>query len=54
MQGTITGKHVVRHSVTIIRCWGLGTWVRCMRAVVRGSPCTFLAIAVGGQTAARR
>jgi hypothetical protein len=44
MRGVITGKDVLRHSFTIIRFWGLGTYLRCLRAGWRRSPRTFLAV----------
>jgi hypothetical protein len=44
MQGVITGRDVVRHSFTIIRLWGLATYVRCLRATVSRRPSTFLAV----------
>ncbi len=42
MQGVITGKDVVRHSVTIIRLWGPRCYLRCLRAALSSTPTTFL------------
>ncbi len=44
MQGTITGRDVIRHSLTILRLWGPGCYVRCLRALVSRRPCTFLEV----------
>ncbi len=42
MQGYITGKDVIRHSVTIVRLWGPRCYLRCLGAVLSGRRCTFL------------
>lgn len=44
MRGLITGKDVVLHTCTIIRLWGLTTYVRCLRAALSRRPSTFLAV----------
>ncbi len=44
MQGSITGKEVILHSVTILRLWGPGVYLRCLRAVVARRQCTFLGV----------
>ena len=44
MRGLITGKDVVLHTFTIIRLWGLPTFVRCLRASLSRRPTTFLAV----------
>lgn len=44
MQGTITGKDVIVHSLTILRLWGPGVYLRCLRAVMSGRRCTFLGV----------
>ncbi len=44
MQGSITSKDVLRHSLTILRLWGPSCYVRCLRAIVSGKPCTFLEV----------
>ena len=44
VQGAITGRDVIRHSLTILRLWGPTCYVRCLRAVVSGRPCTFLEV----------
>jgi hypothetical protein len=46
MRGLITGKDVLRHGFTILRCYGPACYFRCIRAVVSGQRCTFLSIAV--------
>ena len=45
MQGAITGKDVLRNSITIVRLWGPATYLRCLRALVSGRPATFLTVA---------
>jgi hypothetical protein len=42
MRGTITGRDVILHSFTILRNWGPGCYLRCLRAMVSGRPSTFL------------
>ncbi len=42
--GTITGRDVLRHSLTILRLWGPGCYVRCLRAIVSRRHCTFLQV----------
>ena len=42
MKGTITSREVLRHGLTILRLWGPGCYLRCLRAVMSGRPCTFL------------
>ena len=44
MKGFITGREVVRHAFTIIRLWGVSTYIRCLRATVSRTPPTFLAV----------
>jgi hypothetical protein len=44
MGGVITGRDVIRHSVTIVRAWGLGPYLRCLRAAVSRRPSTFLGV----------
>lgn len=44
MQGTITGKEVVLHWLTIVRLWGARCYLRCLRAAMRRSPSTFLGV----------
>jgi hypothetical protein len=44
MRGLITGQDVIVHTVTIIRLWGLATYVRCLRAALSRRPTTFLAV----------
>jgi hypothetical protein len=42
MRGVITGPDVLKHSVTIIRLWGIGCYFRCLRAALSSTPSTFL------------
>jgi hypothetical protein len=42
VQGAITGRDVIWHSLTILRLWGPTCYVRCLRAIVSRRPCTFL------------
>jgi hypothetical protein len=44
VQGTITSKDVLLHSVTILRLWGPVFYVRCIRAIASRRPCTFLEV----------
>ena len=44
MRGLITSRDVVLHAFTIIRLWGLPTYVRCLRATLSRRPTTFLAV----------
>jgi hypothetical protein len=47
VQGTITGKDVLIHSFTILRLWGPGVYLRCIRAICSGRRCTFLGVLSG-------
>jgi hypothetical protein len=49
VQGTITSKDVLLHSVTILRLWGPAFYVRCIRAIASGRSCTFLEILASKQ-----
>ena len=44
MRGSITGRDVVLHAFTIVRLWGVPTYVRCLRAALSRRPTTFLAV----------
>lgn len=44
MKGAITGRDVLVHSLTILRLWGPGFYLRCLRALASGRPCTFLEV----------
>jgi hypothetical protein len=44
VRGTITGKDVLIHSLTILRLWGPTVYIRCLRAVMRRERCTFLGV----------
>ena len=45
MRGVITGKDVVLHAFTVVRLWGLPTYLRCLRAALSRRSTTFLAVA---------
>lgn len=47
MRGVITSKDVIRHSVTILRCFGPRAYVRCLRAALSRRPSTFLEVVHG-------
>lgn len=44
MRGVITGKDVLLHSVTILRFWGLTTYLQCLRAAISRKQTTFLGV----------
>jgi hypothetical protein len=44
VQGAITSKDVLLHTVTIVRLWGPAFYVRCLRAIASGRSCTFLEV----------
>jgi hypothetical protein len=44
VQGAITSRDVLFHSVTILRLWGPAFYVRCLRAIASGRSCTFLEV----------
>jgi len=44
VQGAITSRDVLLHSVTIVRLFGPAFFVRCLRAMLSGRPCTFLEV----------
>ncbi len=44
MMGVITGKDVVLQSLTIVRLWGVATYLSCLRAALSGTPSTFLGV----------
>jgi hypothetical protein len=47
MRGVITGKDVLRHSLTILRLWGPRCYLRCVRAALSTRPSTFLQVISG-------
>jgi len=47
MRGVITGKDVLRHSLTIVKIWGLRRYLRCLRAGLSKRPSTFLGVMYG-------
>jgi hypothetical protein len=42
IQGLITSKHVLWHTGTIVRVYGLPGYLRCLRALLSGRRTTFL------------
>lgn len=44
VHGTITSKDVFLHSFTILRLWGPAFYLRCVKAIASGRPCTFLEV----------
>jgi hypothetical protein len=47
MRGVITGKDVLRHSLTIVRLFGPRCYLRCLRASLSPKPSTFLEVVYG-------
>jgi hypothetical protein len=47
MRGVITGKDVIVHTLTIVREFGLPTYLRCLRAAFSSKPSTFLLVVHG-------
>ena len=45
ISGTITTKDVLLNASTIVRSFGLSTYVRCLRALLTGRRTTFLELA---------
>ncbi len=44
MRGAITGKHVVLHSLSIVRHFGVSTYLACLWAAVTRKQTTFLRV----------
>lgn len=44
MRGTITTRHLFRYAPTIIRIWGAGCYLACLRAALSSRPTTFLEV----------
>ncbi len=44
MMGVITSKDVILHPFTIVRFWGIATYLSCLRAALSRKPCTFLGV----------
>lgn len=47
MQGVVTGRDVIIHTVLIVREFGPRAYLRCVRAALSGRPCTFLGTLYG-------
>ena len=45
--GVITGKDVLKNSLTIVRLWGTKCYLRCLRAALSSEPTTFLQVMWG-------
>ncbi len=54
MRGAITGKDVILQSFRIVRLWGLGTYLACLRAALSRKPSTFLGVLCQSSLAAER
>lgn len=44
VQGSITSKDVLLHAFTIVRLFGPSFYLRCVKAIASGRPCTFLEV----------
>jgi hypothetical protein len=44
VRGAITSRDVLLHSFTILRLWGPGVYLRCVKAIATGRSCTFLEV----------
>ncbi len=44
MRGVITGRDVVFQAHTIVRLWGVATWLACVRAALSRKETTFLGV----------
>ncbi len=44
MRGTITAREIFRHGPTIVRIWGVGCWLACVRAALSPRQSTFLEV----------
>lgn len=44
VQGSITARDVLLHAFTIVRLFGPSFYLRCMKAIASGRPCTFLEV----------
>lgn len=44
MRGTITGRDVLFHPLSIARSWGMGTYLSCLWAAITRKPTTFLGV----------
>jgi hypothetical protein len=42
VRGSITSKDVLLHAFTIVRLFGPSFYLRCVKAIASGRPCTFL------------
>ena len=49
MQGVITSRDVFRHAFTIVHLWGPGFLARCLIALARHRPTTFLDVLCAAQ-----
>ncbi len=44
VQGSITSRDVLFHAFTIVRLFGPSFYLRCVKAIASGRPCTFLEV----------
>ncbi len=49
VQGSITSKDVLLHAITIVRLFGPSFYLRCVKAIASGRPCTFLEVLAGSR-----
>jgi hypothetical protein len=49
VQGSITSKDVLFHAFTIVRLFGPSFYLRCVKAIASGRPCTFLEVLAGSR-----
>jgi hypothetical protein len=54
MRGSITGRDVMLHPVSIVRHWGMGTYFACLWAALTGKQTTFLRVLYPAPGARRR
>jgi len=50
MKGAITGKDVMLNSLTIVRLWGVATYLTCLWAAFTRRPSTFLGVLYPART----
>lgn len=45
MNGVITGKQLIRHTILVINEYGISIYITCLIKIIRGEQFTFLDIA---------
>jgi hypothetical protein len=53
MRGAITGRDVLLHPLTIVRGWGVATYLHCLLAAFGGRSSTFLGVLYGTAAGAK-